>query len=144
MEINTLLQVEHPVTEGVTGRDLGEWQLRSSAGEPQPLAQEDVPRNGHSIEVRLYAEDPAAGFLPGSGKLERLRLPTPSRHVRIDSGVVEGDTVTYSYAPTIAKLVAWAADRLRARLRLPQARAQRGTEGPTSNRRTMGGGRVVT
>src|SRR3546814_4273163 len=105
MEINTRLQEEHQVTECGTGLDLVEWQLRIAAGEPLPLAQEDVPRNGHAIEVRLYAEDPDAGFLPGSGKLERLRLPTPSRHVRIDSGVVEGDTVTIFYDPMIAKLV---------------------------------------
>src|SRR3546814_4651622 len=98
MEINTRLQVEHPVTECVTGLDLVEWQLRIAAGEPLPLAQEDVPRNGHAIEVRLYAEDPDAGFLPGSGKPERLRLPTPSRPVRIDSGAVECDPVTIFYA----------------------------------------------
>src|SRR3546814_3738947 len=89
--------------------------------------------NGHAIEVRLYAEDPDAGFLPGSGKLERLRLPTPSRHVRIDSGVVEGDTVTIFYDPMIAKLIVWDEDRPRALARLREALAQCGIEGPKSN-----------
>src|SRR3546814_1962894 len=87
MEINTRLQVEHPVTECVTGLDLVAWQLQVAAGEPLPLAQEQIRSHGHATEVRLYAEDPEAGFLPGSGKLERLRLPTPTGHVRIDSGV---------------------------------------------------------
>src|SRR3546814_1063358 len=89
--------------------------------------------NGHAIEVRLYAEEPEAGFRPGSGKLERLRLPTPSRHVRIDSGVVEGDTVTIFYDPMIAKLVVWDEDRPRALARLREALAQCGIEGPKSN-----------
>ncbi|WP_027080189.1 acetyl/propionyl/methylcrotonyl-CoA carboxylase subunit alpha [Luteimonas mephitis] len=133
MEINTRLQVEHPVTELVTGLDLVEWQLRIAGGEPLPLAQGDIVQHGHAIEVRLYAEDPAAGFLPGSGRLERLRLPAPSPHVRIDSGVVEGDTVTIFYDPMIAKLIVWDEDRPRALARLREALAQCGIEGPKSN-----------
>ena len=133
MEINTRLQVEHPVTEETTGLDLVEWQLRVAAGEPLPLAQADVPRHGHAIEVRLYAEDPDAGFLPGSGTLQALRLPAPSRHVRIDSGVIEGDTVSIFYDPMIAKLIVWDADRPRALARLREALAGCEIAGPKSN-----------
>ena len=133
MEINTRLQVEHPVTEFVTGLDLVEWQLRVAAGQPLPLTQDAIVQHGHAIEVRLYAEDPEAGFLPGSGKLERLRLPPPSPHVRIDAGVVEGDTVTIFYDPMIAKLVVFDADRPRALARLRAALAQCDIAGPKSN-----------
>ncbi|MGO4221834.1 acetyl-CoA carboxylase biotin carboxylase subunit [Lysobacter sp. TAF61] len=133
MEINTRLQVEHPVTEFVTGLDLVEWQLRVAAGEALPLAQEQIPQQGHAIEVRLYAEDPDAGFLPGSGRLERLRLPATDEHVRIDSGVIEGDTVTIFYDPMIAKLIVHDADRPRALARLRTALAQCDIAGPKSN-----------
>ncbi len=133
MEINTRLQVEHPVTELTTGLDLVEWQLRVAAGEALPLAQSDVPQRGHAIEVRLYAEDPDAGFLPGSGKLETLRLPAPDEHVRIDSGVIEGDTVTIFYDPMIAKLIVRDEDRPRALARLRDALAQCDLVGPKSN-----------
>ena len=133
MEINTRLQVEHPVTECTTGLDLVEWQLRIAAGAPLPLAQDAIPQRGHAIEVRLYAEDPEAGFLPGSGKLTRLRLPAPDAHVRIDSGVVEGDTVTIFYDPMIAKLIVHDVDRPRALARLREALAQCAIEGPKSN-----------
>ena len=133
MEINTRLQVEHPVTEMVTGLDLVEWQLRVAAGEPLPLAQDAIAQDGHAIEVRLYAEDPEAGFLPGSGRLERLRLPRPSEHVRIDSGVVEGDTVTIFYDPMIAKLIVHDRDRPAALARLREALAACLVEGPKSN-----------
>ncbi|HEY0504542.1 MAG TPA: acetyl/propionyl/methylcrotonyl-CoA carboxylase subunit alpha [Lysobacter sp.] len=133
MEINTRLQVEHPVTELVTGLDLVEWQLRVAAGEPLPLAQQDIAQQGHAIEVRLYAEDPEAGFLPGSGRLERLRLPQADAHVRIDSGVVEGDTVTIFYDPMIAKLIVHDADRPSALARLRAALAGCDIAGPKSN-----------
>jgi 3-methylcrotonyl-CoA carboxylase alpha subunit len=133
MEINTRLQVEHPVTEWVTGLDLVEWQLRVAAGEALPLQQDEIRRDGHAIEVRLYAEDPEAGFLPGSGTLERLRLPSADAHVRIDSGVVEGDTVTIFYDPMIAKLIVWDRDRPRALARLRDALAQCDIAGPKSN-----------
>ncbi|SDY89207.1 3-methylcrotonyl-CoA carboxylase alpha subunit [Lysobacter sp. yr284] len=133
MEINTRLQVEHPVTELVTGLDLVEWQLRVAAGEPLPLAQDAIVQRGHAIEVRLYAEDPEAGFLPGSGKLERLRLAAADAHVRLDSGVVEGDTVTIFYDPMIAKLIVSDADRPRALARLRAALADSEIAGPKSN-----------
>ncbi|WP_129135651.1 acetyl-CoA carboxylase biotin carboxylase subunit [Luteimonas sp. YGD11-2] len=133
MEINTRLQVEHPVTELVTGLDLVEWQLRVAAGEPLPMAQDAITQQGHAIEVRLYAEDPDAGFLPGSGALTRLRLPDADAHVRVDSGVVEGDTVTIFYDPMIAKLIVHDADRPRALARLREALAACEIEGPKSN-----------
>jgi len=133
MEINTRLQVEHPVTELVTGLDLVELQLRVAAGEPLPFAQADVRQHGHAIELRLYAEDPAAGFLPGSGRLERLRLPAPSPHVRLDGGVVEGDTVTIFYDPMIAKLIVWDETRPRALARLREALMECDIRGPKSN-----------
>jgi 3-methylcrotonyl-CoA carboxylase alpha subunit len=133
MEINTRLQVEHPVTEMVTGLDLVEWQLRVAAGEALPLPQDAIRQDGHAIEVRLYAEDPEAGFLPGSGTLERLRLPAQDAHVRIDSGVVAGDTVTIFYDPMIAKLIVHDADRASALARLRDALAQCEIAGPKSN-----------
>ena len=133
MEMNTRLQVEHPVTELTHGVDLVEWQLRIADGEPLPLAQEQVASRGHAIEVRLYAEDPEQNFLPGSGKLHTLRLPAPSRHVRVDGGVVQGDAVTIFYDPMIAKLIVWDADRPQALERLRQALAGCEIEGPKSN-----------
>ena len=133
MEINTRLQVEHPVTELVTGLDLVEWQLRVAAGEPLPLQQQDIRQTGHAIEVRLYAEDPEKGFLPGSGRLERLILPTAQEGVRIDGGVVEGDTVTIFYDPMIAKLIVHGEDRPAALARLREALAACEVVGPKSN-----------
>jgi 3-methylcrotonyl-CoA carboxylase alpha subunit len=107
MEMNTRLQVEHPVTEMITGLDLVEWQLRVAAGEPLPLAQEEVTMHGHAIEARIYAEDPAHDFLPSIGKLVHLGVPEALRHVRIDSGVEQGDAITPFYDPMIAKLIVW-------------------------------------
>ncbi len=131
MEINTRLQVEHPVTEMVRGMDLVELQLRLAAGEPLPA--ELPPARGHAIEVRLYAEDPQRGFLPGSGRIERLVLPAANANVRIDTGVVEGDTVTIHYDPMVAKLIAWDLDRPRALARLAEALAGTAMLGPKSN-----------
>ncbi|KRE95020.1 3-methylcrotonyl-CoA carboxylase [Frateuria sp. Soil773] len=133
MEMNTRLQVEHPVTELTLGLDLVEWQLRVAAGEPLPLDQEQVRAHGHAIEVRLYAEDPDQNFLPGSGKLQTLRLPPPSPHVRLDGGVVEGDTVTIFYDPMIAKLIVYDATRAQALQRLREALAACEIAGPKSN-----------
>ncbi|HEX7342572.1 MAG TPA: acetyl/propionyl/methylcrotonyl-CoA carboxylase subunit alpha [Rhodanobacteraceae bacterium] len=133
MEMNTRLQVEHPVTEMTLGLDLVEWQLRVANGEPLPLAQEDIHARGHAIEVRLYAEDPEQHFLPGSGKLVTLRLPAPSAHVRLDGGVVEGDTVTIFYDPMIAKMIVHDTHRVQALERMRQALAECIITGPKSN-----------
>ena len=133
MEMNTRLQVEHPVTEMTHGIDLVEWQLRIAHGEPLPLTQAQVHSHGHAIEVRLYAEDPDHGFLPSSGKLTRLTLPQPSTHVRLDGGVAQGDTVTIFYDPMIAKLIVWDADRPSALQRMREALAACEIIGPKSN-----------
>ncbi|OOG55217.1 3-methylcrotonyl-CoA carboxylase [Rhodanobacter sp. B05] len=133
MEMNTRLQVEHPVTELTHGVDLVEWQLRIAHGEPLPLTQQQVISHGHAIEVRLYAEDPDQNFLPGSGKLQTLRLPAPSPHVRLDGGVIEGDTVTIFYDPMIAKLIVWDEDRPKALQRMREALAASEIIGPKSN-----------
>ncbi|HET7266538.1 MAG TPA: acetyl/propionyl/methylcrotonyl-CoA carboxylase subunit alpha [Oleiagrimonas sp.] len=133
MEMNTRLQVEHPVTEMTLGLDLVEWQLRVANGEALPLAQDDIQAHGHAIEVRLYAEDPEQNFLPGSGKLTTLRLPEPSAHVRLDGGVVEGDTVTIFYDPMIAKMIVYDANRVQALERMRQALAECTITGPKSN-----------
>ncbi|MGB3796820.1 MAG: acetyl/propionyl/methylcrotonyl-CoA carboxylase subunit alpha [Alteraurantiacibacter sp.] len=108
MEMNTRLQVEHPVTEEITGVDLVEWQLRVASGEPIPLQQEELSIDGHAIEARLYAEDPAGGFLPSTGPLEHFDLGIVGR---IETGVVEGDVISPHYDPMVAKLVAWGETR---------------------------------
>ncbi|MGH8135698.1 MAG: acetyl/propionyl/methylcrotonyl-CoA carboxylase subunit alpha, partial [Steroidobacteraceae bacterium] len=111
MEMNTRLQVEHPVTEAVTGLDLVEWQLKVAAGERLPLAQEELRQQGHAIEARIYSEDPRRGFLPSTGKIERFACPPPDAHWRIDQGVEDGDTITVYYDPMIAKVIASSPDR---------------------------------
>ncbi len=111
MEMNTRLQVEHPVTEMITGLDLVEWQIRVAAGERLPLEQSQVPLKGHAIEARLYAEDPEREFLPSTGRLVRLRWPATDEAVRVDTGVQEGDTVGVHYDPMLAKVIAWGEER---------------------------------
>jgi len=111
MEMNTRLQVEHPVTEMITGQDLVQWQLLVAAGEKLPLAQEQLSISGHSLEVRLYAEDPDNDFLPATGPLLRLRPPKEENGVRVDTGVREGDVVSPFYDPMIAKLIVWDENR---------------------------------
>jgi 3-methylcrotonyl-CoA carboxylase alpha subunit len=133
MEMNTRLQVEHPVTEMITGLDLVEWQLRVAAGEPLPLEQEQLGLRGHALEARIYAEDPDKGFLPSTGRLIHLAPPAESLNVRIDTGVEEGDEITPHYDPMIAKLIVWDADRERALARMLQSLAQYRVVGVSSN-----------
>ncbi|MCW2307248.1 ATP-binding protein [Rhodobium gokarnense] len=132
MEMNTRLQVEHPVTEAITGTDLVEWQFRVAAGEELPMAQDAVPLAGHAVEVRLYAEDPDTGFLPSSGRLDLLRLPE-AEGVRVDAGVEEGGSVSPFYDPMIAKVIAQGATRDQALDRLGEALKNSVVAGPKSN-----------
>ncbi|MBH3428174.1 acetyl/propionyl/methylcrotonyl-CoA carboxylase subunit alpha [Pseudomonas alkylphenolica] len=118
MEMNTRLQVEHPVTEAITGLDLVAWQIRVACGEPLPITQAQVPLNGHAIEVRLYAEDPASDFLPATGRLALYRESAAGEGRRVDSGVCEGDSISPFYDPMLGKLIAWGQTREQARLRL--------------------------
>ena len=120
MEMNTRLQVEHPVTEEITGQDLVEWQLRVASGEPLPKRQEELSIDGHAMEARLYAEDPLTGFLPSVGKIEFLDLPERD-DVRVDTGVEQRDAVTPFYDPMIAKVIVHNKTRDDARLRLALA-----------------------
>ncbi|MFZ6658485.1 acetyl/propionyl/methylcrotonyl-CoA carboxylase subunit alpha [Undibacterium sp. TJN19] len=143
MEMNTRLQVEHPVTEMITGTDLVEWQLRVAAGEKLPLQQHQLQIHGHAIEARVYAENPEKGFLPSIGTLRHARTPvavnfelggaTDPAAFRIDSGVREGDTISPFYDPMIAKMIVWGKDRKEALARMAQALAQYQIVGLNSN-----------
>jgi len=143
MEMNTRLQVEHPVTEMITGQDLVEWQLRVAAGERLPLTQGELRIEGHAIEARIYAEHPARGFLPSTGTLKHLRMPHGVEFslgaaggrapVRIDSGVREGDTITPFYDPMIAKLIVHGDTREEALARMNHALRQCEVVGPHTN-----------
>jgi len=137
LEMNTRLQVEHPVTEMITGLDLVEWQLRVADGEPLPLVQEQITRRGHAVEARLYAEDPERGFLPSTGRIRRLRFPTELEHVRVDTGVREGDEVSIHYDPMVAKVIAWGTDRGEALARLRTALELTDVEGLRTNTRFL-------
>ncbi len=138
MEMNTRLQVEHPVTEMVTGTDLVEWQCRVAYGERLPKLQHELALHGHAIEARIYAENPEKGFLPSIGKLIHLRTPaaaefTRDATVRIDAGVIEGDQITAHYDPMIAKLIVWGEDRAQALARMTAALAEFEVVGPATN-----------
>ena len=143
MEMNTRLQVEHPVTEMITGLDLVEWQLRVAAGEPLPLRQDQLAVHGHALEARIYAENPARGFLPSTGTLKHLRMPEGVEFtigaagqraaVRIDSGVREGDTITPFYDPMIAKLIVHGSTREDALARMQRALEACEIVGPHTN-----------
>lgn len=121
MEMNTRLQVEHPVTEFITGQDLVEWQLRVASGEPLPLSQQELSINGHAFEARIYAEDPDNDFLPQTGRLDFIQPPQANEHVRVDTGVVQGDEVSVYYDPMIAKLIVWDESREKALSRMAKA-----------------------
>ena len=133
MEMNTRLQVEHPVTEMITGQDLVEWQLLVASGSPLPLAQDQVRINGHAFEARIYAEDPDNDFLPVTGTLDFLQPPEESTHVRVDTGVRQGDEISVYYDPMIAKLIVWDESRERALQRLATALAEYRISGTVTN-----------
>jgi 3-methylcrotonyl-CoA carboxylase alpha subunit len=140
MEMNTRLQVEHPVTELVTGHDLVEWQLRVAAGEPLPVTQEALELEGHALEARIYAESPEKGFLPSVGTLVHLRFPPHAEFsggqrvaVRVDSGVRQGDAITPFYDPMIAKLIVWGANREQALKQMARALEETQVVGLSTN-----------
>ena len=148
MEMNTRLQVEHPVTEMVTGLDLVQWQLQVASGEPLPLKQAQLQIHGHSIEARVYAENPGKGFLPSTGTLKHLRAPqavefevpvgSAPAAVRVDSGVREGDTISPYYDPMIAKLITWGETRQIALARMATALAEFEVVGVATNIEFLG------
>jgi 3-methylcrotonyl-CoA carboxylase alpha subunit len=133
MEMNTRLQVEHPVTEMITGLDLVEWQLKVGAGEMLPLRQEQLVIRGHALEARIYAEDPDKGFLPSVGSLIHLAPPAETLHVRVDTGVEQDDEISPHYDPMIAKLIVWDESRERALARMLQALADYRVVGVANN-----------
>lgn len=133
MEMNTRLQVEHPVTELITGQDLVEWQLRVAAGESLPKKQEELSIRGHAFEARIYAEDANNDFLPATGTLNFLQPPEESQHVRVDTGVRQGDEVSVYYDPMIAKLIVWDENREKALQRLSKALTEYRIDGVTTN-----------
>ena len=133
MEMNTRLQVEHPVTEMITGLDLVEWQLRVASGERLPKRQDELTIHGHAIEARLYAEDPDRGFLPSIGRIAHWRMPQESARIRVDTGVREGDLVSPFYDPMLAKLIVWGEDRAVACAQMSNALAQCEVVGVATN-----------
>ena len=133
MEMNTRLQVEHPVTELITGQDLVEWQLRVAAGEVLPKTQQELSIKGHAFEARIYAEDANNDFLPATGKLNFLQPPVESDFVRVDTGVRQGDEVSVFYDPMIAKLIVWDESREKALQRLTKALSEYRINGVTTN-----------
>ncbi|HHF3143709.1 TPA: acetyl-CoA carboxylase biotin carboxylase subunit [Vibrio diabolicus] len=138
MEMNTRLQVEHPVTESITGVDLVEWQLKVAAGEHLPISQSEITHNGHSIELRIYAEDADNDFMPSTGSIDYLKEPVSDSNVRlacvrVDSGVTQGDTISEYYDPMISKLIVWGQTRDIALKQLKQALTQYHVRGVTTN-----------
>ncbi|HHC6637369.1 TPA: acetyl-CoA carboxylase biotin carboxylase subunit [Vibrio parahaemolyticus] len=138
MEMNTRLQVEHPVTELITGVDLVEWQFKVAAGEHLPISQSEITHNGHSIELRIYAEDADNDFMPSTGRIDYLHEPVSDNnvrlaHVRVDSGVTQGDTISEYYDPMISKLIVWGQTRDIALKQLKQALTQYHVRGVTTN-----------
>jgi 3-methylcrotonyl-CoA carboxylase alpha subunit len=133
MEMNTRLQVEHPVTEMITGQDLVAWQFAVANGQPLPATQEELHFNGHAIETRLYAENPTKKFLPQPGMLDVLQFPPETDTLRVEAGVQQGDEVTIFYDPMLAKLSAWGADRVAATQAMADALAATKLEGIQTN-----------
>lgn len=133
MEMNTRLQVEHPVSEMITGVDLVEWQLRVAFGEPLPKQQDQLKINGHAIEARVYAEEPEKGYLPAIGQISYLHYPEQNQNVRIDSGIIQGDEITTFYDPMIAKLIVWGENRQAALVQMQHALGQFYVDGLGNN-----------